>query len=152
MSVFDLDKRLNEDFAKLRSEGFEVASKIAEGGPPATKATAIKLVTDDPDKLDTLSETALDFEKEIRSYPGAKNVENSAGQTPGQFVFTLKKDVITTLGIPPSAVMGEIVSLMNGVTVGTIAANGEDLDVVLKYSAFTDGVNPEEILSHTFTV
>ena len=132
MDVFAFDKAINQDFDAIRKEGFDVASEVAEGGPPAGKAVAIKLVSDDSSKLDTLAKVASDFEKQIRSYEGAKNVENSSGDTPGQFIFSLKKDVITTIGLNPSLIIGEMFSMMNGVGVGTIAHDGEDLDVILK--------------------
>lgn len=152
MDVFVFDTTLGKDFDSLRKEGFDVASKVQAGGPPAGKAVAMKLVTDDTSKLDVLAKVAADFEKKIRSYKGSKNVENSSGDTPGQFIFTLKKDVITTVGISPSVVIGEMLSMMNGVGVGTIAHDGEDLDVTLKYSQFINVIKPDDILAHTFSV
>ncbi len=107
LSVFDFDKAIDKDFIPLRMKWFDISSKIAEWGPPNAKAAAIKLVADNSEKLDLLSKAALDFEKEIRSYPGAKNVENSSGQTPGQFVFHIKKDVVSTLWIAPSHLLTE---------------------------------------------
>lgn len=152
MDVFKFDTQLLKDFDAIRNQGFEVASKVQEGGPPSAAAVAVKLVADDASKLDILAATAKDFEREIRTYAGVKNVANSSGETPGQFVFTLKKDTITTLGLTPAQVIGEIVTTMNGVTVGTVPDGGEDLDVTLKYSNFTDIVKPDEVLGHTFKV
>ena len=40
--------------------------------------------------------------------------------------------------------------MMNGVGVGTIAHDGEDLDVILKYKQFINVIKPDDILSHTF--
>jgi multidrug efflux pump subunit AcrB len=42
--------------------------------------------------------------------------------------------------------------MMNGVGVGTVTHNGEDLDVVLKYRQFINTIKPDDILSHTFSV
>lgn len=67
-------------------------------------------------------------------------------------MFSLKKDVITTVGINPSVIIGEMLSMMNGVGVGTIAHDGEDLDVILKYKQFINVINPDDILAHTFAV
>lgn len=152
MDVFAFDKAINADFDALRQEGFEVASEVQKGGPPAGKAVALKLVATDTEKLDTLAKVAEDFEKKIRSYPGSKNVENSSGDTPGQFIFSLKKDVITTIGLSPSVIIGEMLSMMNGVGVGTLTHDGEDLDVILKYEQFIDVIQPENVLAHTFSV
>lgn len=152
MDVFVFDKAINVAFDALRVEGFNVASKVQEGGPPAGKAVAIKLVADDTSKLDILAKVASDFERQIRSYLGSKNVENSSGDTPGQFVFSLKKEAITTVGLSPSAITGEMLSMMNGVGVGTITHNGEDLDAILKYRQFINVIKPDDILAHTFSI
>ncbi len=42
--------------------------------------------------------------------------------------------------------------MMNGVGVGTIAHDGEDLDVILKYKQFINVINPDDILAHSFSV
>jgi multidrug efflux pump subunit AcrB len=97
LSVFDLDTKLLKDFDAVRKLGYDVSSKVQKGGPPATKAVAIKLQANSPKLLADLAKTASDFEKEVRSYNGVKNVENSSGDTPGQFVFELKKDVLSEL-------------------------------------------------------
>ena len=149
-SVFDVDKALLADFNAIRALGYDVSSKVQEGGPPAGKAVAIKLVADSANSLGALITTAADFEREIRSYPGVKNIENSSGKTPGQFVYRLRKDTLSELGLAPSVVIDQIVTLLNGVTVGSIADRGEDLDIVLKYSQFVQGVSPDLVSSHTF--
>lgn len=56
------------------------------------------------------------------------------------------------MGINPSVVIGEMLSMMNGVGVGTIAHDGEDLDVILKYEQFINVIKPDDILAHTFSV
>lgn len=150
MSVFDLDKALLKDFDAIRSLGYDVSSKVQEGGPPAGKAVAVKLVANSPQLLADLTATAKDFEKEIRSYDGVKNIENSAGDTPGQFVFELRKDVLSELGIPASVVIEQVTTLINGQNVGTIAARGEDISIVVKYSQFVNDVNPDLLAAHIF--
>lgn len=60
--------------------------------------------------------------------------------------------MITTVGISPSIVIGEMLFMMNGVGVGTIAHDGEDLDVTLKYAQFINVIKPDDILAHTFSV
>lgn len=152
MSVFDFDKALLRDFDELRALGYDVSSKVQEGGPPAGKAVAIKLIADSANSLDALIASAADFEREVRSYNGVKNIENSSGETPGQFVYRVKKDTLTELGLSPSVVIDQITTLLNGVTVGSIADRGEDLDIVLKYSQFNAGVSPDLVTSHIFKV
>lgn len=86
----------------------------------------------------------------MRSYNGVKNIENSSGETPGQFVFTIKKEVITELGIPTAVIVDQITTLLNGANVGTIADRGEDLDIIVKYAQFTKTVDPDMVESHIF--
>jgi multidrug efflux pump subunit AcrB len=40
---------------------------------------------------------------------------------------------------------------LNGVNVGTISDKGEDLDIIVKYAQFTKTVDPDAVMSHTFT-
>lgn len=53
-SVFEVDKLLLQDFESIRREGYEVASKVQEGGPPAAKAIGLKLTTTSTKDLDIL--------------------------------------------------------------------------------------------------
>lgn len=150
MNVFDFDKKILKDFDSIRALGYDVASKVQEGGPPAGKAVAVKLIADSPKLLDELIRVSKDFEKEVRSYDGVKNIENSSGETPGQFVFSIKKEVITELGVPTSVVIEQITTLLNGANVGTIADRGEDLDIIVKYSQFAKTIDPDAVESHIF--
>ena len=139
-----------KDLERITTLGYSVSSKVQEGGPPPAQAVAIKLIADSAKDLDAVIRISQDFEKELRTYNGVKNITNSSGETPGQFVFTLKKDVIALLGIPPSTIIDQVTSLLNGVSVGTISDRGEDLDIVVKYHEFTQSVNPDLITAHQF--
>ncbi len=150
MTVFDFDKKILQEFDSIRTQGYKVSSKIAEGGPPPAQAVGIKLVGNSSKDLDAIIRISQDFEKELRSYEGVKNIANSSGETPGQFVFTLKKDVIALLGIPPSTIVDQVTSLLNGVSVGTITDRGEDLSIVVKYREFTQTINPDLLTAHQF--
>ena len=80
--MFEIDAALLKDFNAIRSLGYDVSSKVQEGGPPPTKAVAVKLQANSPKLLSELTQVSSDFEREIRSYDGIKNIENSAGETP----------------------------------------------------------------------
>ncbi len=80
--MFELDAALLKDFNAIRSLGYDVSSQVQEGGPPPTKAVAVKLQANSPKLLSELTQVSSDFEREIRSYAGIKNIENSAGETP----------------------------------------------------------------------
>lgn len=94
---------------------------------------------------------ARDFEMHVKKLDGVKNIENSSGEAPGQFVYTLKKESMSELGMPASVLIEQITSLMNGVTIGTIADQGEDLDIVVKYKETTKEIDVNMIESHVFT-
>jgi multidrug efflux pump subunit AcrB len=84
--------------------------------------------------------------------PGTKNVGKSSSDTPGQFIFSLKKDLLAQYGISPALVYGQISQNLNGITVGTVEDNGTDMDVRIKSSRFGDDVKMEDILSLPITV
>jgi multidrug efflux pump subunit AcrB len=76
----------------------------------------------------------------------------SSQDTPGQFVFSLKKDLLALYAIPSSVIYQAITTSMNGVTVGSIEDNGEDMNIVLKTDTFQKESRMEDILSIPFTV
>ena len=79
-----------------------------------------------------------------------KNIENSSGETPGQFIFSLKKEILSELGIPASVVTDQITSLVNGQNIGTVASRGEDIEMIVKYTQFKNDVNIDLLLAHIF--
>lgn len=149
-SVFELEEVLTKDLEPLRQAGLKVESKVLKGGPPSGKAVGLKLNADSSDKLDTLIKVSENFERELKSLEGTKNVSTTSGETPGQFVFVLRKDVLAELGIPASKIYAEILSTINGANVGSIEDNGEDVDVVVKVAEYVDAVDPQAIVGHQF--
>lgn len=110
----------------------------------------LKLNADSSDGLETLIAVSEDFETFLRSQNGTKNVSTTSGETPGQFAFVLKKDVLAEFGIPASRIYSEILSTVNGANVGSIEDGGEDVDVVVRVAEFSDSLDPQSILGHTF--
>ena len=84
--------------------------------------------------------------------PGAKNVTVSSQDTPGQFVFSLNKDLLALYGIPATLIYQTISSNMNGITVGSIEDNGDDMNIVLKSDRFIQEAKMEDILGISFVV
>lgn len=109
---------------------------VVKNGPPGSKAVGLKLIVDNPDKLSTLIQVSKDFETHLKAISGTKNVSRSSTDTPGQFIFTLKKDLLADLGVSPALIYSQISQTINGVTVGSVENNGEDMNVVLKSSQF----------------
>ena len=104
------------------------------------------------DKLPTLIQVSRDFEAFLKTIPGTKNVSRSSNDTPGQFIFTLKKDILAQYGVNPNLIYSQISQSINGITVGSIEDNGEDMDIKIKTDTFSDDVKMDDILSIPITV
>ncbi len=113
-----------------------MTSTVAENGPPGGKAVGLKLVAEETSDLPDLIEVSQDFQAHMKSMDGMKNVGTSSTETPGQFVFSLKKDLLADYGVSPSVIYSAVTQNMNGVTVGTVENNGSDMDVILKTDTF----------------
>ncbi|MDD3302890.1 MAG: efflux RND transporter permease subunit [Candidatus Gracilibacteria bacterium] len=150
-SVFEIEKLLSKDLEIYENMGLKVTTEALKSGPGGSKAVGIKLTTEKSEQLSELIDTAKIFEKKLKTIPGTKSVELSSQDTPGQFIFTLRKDVLGIYGIPPAAVYGYIIQMMNGINVGAIEDNGSDMDIYIKQENFREDVNIEDILNSTFT-
>jgi len=53
----------------------------------------------------------------LKKISGTKNVSLSSKDTPGQFVFTLKKDALSLYDISPAIIYAQISQMMNGIMV-----------------------------------
>ena len=93
-----------------------------------------------------------DFEANLKKFPGSKNVSRSSNDTPGQFIFTLKKDVLAQYGVSPALIYAQIAQSMNGITVGSVEDNGEDMNIKITSDTFSDDVKMEDILSIPLTI
>lgn len=152
MDVFALEKVLLPKLQIFEQKWYKVISTVVENGPPGSKAVWLKLIVDNPDKLSTLIQVSKDFETHLKSIEWTKNVSRSSTDTPGQFIFTVKKDLLADLGVSPALIYSQISQTINWVTVGSVENNGEDMNVVLKSSQFWTNIRMEDILSIPITV
>lgn len=150
MSVYDFEKEVLHKLAPLESKWLKVTSEALANGPPGGKAVGLNLIADSPERLSELIKISKDFQSGLREIPGTKNIGSSSQDTPGQFIFTLRKDILSDLSIPFSLIYGTITQNINGIKVGTIEDSGNDRDVVLKLEKFQDDVSPEDIQGITF--
>lgn len=112
----------------------------------------LKLIAEKAEYLPTLIQTAKNFQAYLKTIPGTQNVGTSSKDTPGQFIFTLKKDLLANYGITPAIIYSQLSQNMNGMTVGTIEDNGDDMNVVVKSDTFLSGALMEDVLGIPFTV
>lgn len=150
--VFSLEKDFLSHLQSYEKTGLKVVSQVQKNGPPGSKAVWLKIIAQKAELLPELINVSKDFEKALKKIPWTKNAGTSSKDTPGQFIFTFKKDTLSLYGISPAIVYGYMLQAINGVTVWTLEDNGTDMNVVLKQSNFREKVNIDEILSTTFTI
>ena len=150
--VFALEKIWNEALSGLEQKWLKVTGWAVKWGPPGGKAVGLKIVSDTSENLPTLIKVAKEFKEHLKTIPGTKNVSVSSQDTPGQFVFRLNKDLLALYGIPASLVYQAISTNMNGITVGNIEDNGDDMNIVLKSDRFIQEAKMEDILGISFVV
>jgi multidrug efflux pump subunit AcrB len=83
----------------------------------------------------------------LKTIPGTKNVGRSSLDTPGQFVFLLKRDVLSRLGITPNIIYSQLNQSLNGVKIASIEDSGNDVDIIIKTPQFQDSIDMNDILS-----
>lgn len=151
-SVFDLEKIWIQKLSKLEEKWLKVTSKVIAGWPPSSKAIWLKIISDEASSLPKLIQISKEFKEYLKTIPGTKNVTVSSQDTPGQFIFTLKKDLLALYNIPASLIYSSISTSINWVTVGSIEDNGEDMNIIIKTDTFIKEAKMEDILGITFTI
>ncbi len=146
-SIFDVEKSILSKLQDYEKKWYKVVSEVLKNGPPGAKAIGLKLQADEAKNLDTLILVSRDFETYLKSIPGTKNVGRSSSDTPGQFIFSLKKDELANAGITPALLYGQISQSLNGINVASIEDNGNDIDIYVKSSQFDGDVDMNNILS-----
>ncbi len=150
LSVFDLEKLISKDLQKYEALWLKVNSEVLKNWPPWSKSVWLKLVAEKSEQLPELIDVAKVFEKHLKTIKWTKSVWLSSKDTPGQFIFTLKKDVLWVYSIPPAVVYGYIMQMMNWVNVWSIEDNWSDMDIFLKQSNFREIVNIDDIMNSSF--
>lgn len=146
-SIFEIEKLLAPKLQAYEQLGYKVVVEVLKWWPPGGKAIWLKLQADEAENLDTLIKVSRDFEAYLRTVPGTKNVGRSSSDTPWQFVFTLKKDVLANAWITPAIIYGQIQQSLNGVKVASIEDSGNDIDILVKSSQFEGSVDLNNVLS-----
>lgn len=152
LSVFELEEKISEKIATLKDKWIEVRSQIKANWPWWSSPVGIKIESNSNGNLQELIRTAKDFENFINSLPGTKNIANSSQDTPGQFIFRLKKDLLASLGISPQVIYQNITQNINGITIGSVKDDDNDIDIILKNSQFHERSTPDEIANIVFSI
>ncbi len=152
MDVFAFEKVITQKLTIYEQKWYKVIAEALKGWPPGSKAVWIKLIAKNAEDLPRLITVSKDFEVFLKKMKGVKNVGRSSNDTPGQFIFTLKKDILTEYTISPALIYAQMTQSMNGITVGSVEDNGEDMDVKIRSDIFSESVKMEDILSIPITV
>ena len=147
MDVFAFEKVINDRLKKYEEKWYKITMEALKWGPPWSKAIGIKLIAENTEDLPVLTNVSKDFEAFLKKMPGTKNVGRTSEDTPWQFIFKLKKDLLAEYGISPAIIYSQITQTVNGITVGSIEDNNEDMDIKIRSSRFGDDVKMEDILS-----
>lgn len=150
--VFVLEKIWNISLTQLEKKWLKVTGWALKWWPPWGKAVGLKIVSDASANLPELIKIAKEFKQYLKTVPGTKNVTVSSQDTPGQFIFSLNKDLLALYGIPASVIYQTISTNMNGITVGSIEDNGDDMNIVLKSDKFIKEAKMEDILGLSFII
>ncbi len=150
-SVFEIEKLVSKDLEIYEKKWFRVITEALKWWPPWGKAVWLKLTAEKSEQLSELIDTSKAFEKKLKLISWTKSVESSSKDTPGQFVFTFKKEILWTYSIPPAVLYGHIMLMMNWVNVGSIEDNWSDMDMYIKQSNFREEINVEDIMNSNFT-
>lgn len=144
-SIFVIQDEIFERLSYLEWEGLNVVLAVQEGGAPTWSAVGIKLIAKDAQDVNILKDVAQDFEEYLKSLEGSKSVESSAGEGPGQFVFTFDRAKLALTGVTPSEIVNQVRISLAWMGAGSIASRYEDNDIRLEISEYEDGVTPEDI-------
>lgn len=135
---------LSDSFSILEKKWLKVDISVLEDWPPSSAPIWIKLIAQDNSNFESLQEVSKDFEKYLKTLTWAKNVTNSVQSEKWQFVFSLKKDKIKSLGLNLDTIRSKIYTSLNWLGAGSLKA-WEDADIFVKYDQFEDGATPNEI-------
>ncbi len=145
--VFDIQDELRNNFKTLEVQWLKVSVEVPSNGPPWGKAIWINLVTYDNTKFRELINVSKDFEEYLQKTPWFINVWNSSSQTPGQFIFKIKKEKLASLWLTSNDIIWEIYFALNWLKSWSIKSRFEDREIVLKYDDLDKNISPDKILA-----
>lgn len=145
--VFTIEKLLDERMDEFRQMWFEVNVKAVKNWPSSGPSIWIKLIADSTKQLDTLKQVSKEFEEYLKSIEWTKNVWTTSSKTPWQFIFDVKKDKLTSLGLTPDDIIRSLYSYIWWTKAWSIKSTYEDNDIVVQIWAFEEKFSPSDLES-----
>lgn len=99
-------------------------------GPPSEDPITVRLVGKN---LNNLRDFSGEIEKLVGGVVGTKNIKNSLGGGVNEFKYVLDKDALNLHGLSALQVAATIRSILQGIDLGNVKIDGEDLAFGVKY-------------------
>jgi len=142
-----VEKEISDWFKILATMWVKFQISVSQSWPPWWKAVWVKIIAEDANLLNSLIDTAKEFENQFKQIPWTKNVWNSSQNSPGQFLFFWDNNKLWFLGLRPSDLEWPIYSSVESIWAGSIKGKQEDYNIKVSYEQFENNLNPNDILN-----
>ncbi len=140
----NMRRRIEQTFEK---DGYTVKIRAERGGPPSGKDINVRVLGTEPDQVQTLSRTMLDFMRRSPDIgPYVADLDTDVSEPNRIFRFRVREDRASEYGLNPSKVASLAASVLDGRYIGKFRTPDEDIDMKLGFSpeAFD---SPEQALA-----
>jgi HAE1 family hydrophobic/amphiphilic exporter-1 len=132
----EISTDLREALAPIESAIITIAE--LQNGPPTGAPVFIKFLGEDLDSLLKASDAA---ERLLTDIDGTRDITASTKSNATEFVLTIDKAKASALGVSGAAAGETLRTAVFGVTGTTIERNGEDVDIIVRYSIDSDALD-----------
>jgi multidrug efflux pump subunit AcrB len=128
LKSYEIVEELRKELIDI-NEG-EITIVEMSSGPPTGAPIEARITGDDLLVIGQLTEQVVDI---LENTEGVINVTSDQQASPADLTFTLKKDVLSKVGLTVGEVSSTLRTAIFGVTATEISASGDDIDVVVKF-------------------
>ncbi len=126
---YEIVSIIEKEFQPIIPSHAELKLQQEQGGPPTGAPIEILILGPDMDRLELLSQ---EIKKNLARIPETKNITDSQNNKTIQMNWTLKRDVMTNLGLTPSQIIEPLRASINGVTVVQLTEGEDEVDVDIR--------------------
>jgi len=148
----DLSVKSSEVVANLRKETADFTEgtiQIGEpsNGPPTGLPILIKFTGDNLEELGRVAESAANI---LETVPNVTNVNTSSDSDTTEFVLTVNRAELASLGIPPALIASTLRSSIYGSDATTIRTFGDDIKVTVRANLNPETADPYSAAQATY--
>lgn len=130
-----------EDLSDLALPGEVVIQQLGSGpGEGAPVEVTIRGI-----ELETLDAISADVKEILEGIEGTIDVKTSVAESPGEIVYSVKRDVLGSYGVTPIQVASVLRNAVFGTEVTTVSVGGDDLDIYVQYDLASNANSPKDI-------